>query len=83
MANGLDCKLVSDNIVVNRDLRISFQRTIRVPDNQQVSYLPPSLGTFPLSKVSQYATKLTDDIVAKGGLFFPMYRESSCKDSEQ
>jgi hypothetical protein len=36
----LNCELKDDTIVVNDDLSISFQRTVRVPDNQQTSFLP-------------------------------------------
>ena len=62
------------HVLVNDDLRISFRRTIRVPDNHQTSCLPPDLGAFPLKPISGYANKITAEMVAKGGLFFPMYR---------
>ncbi|KAG6366893.1 hypothetical protein INS49_001074 [Diaporthe citri] len=39
-------------------LEISFERTIRVPDNKELSHLPPSLGSFPLYKVQDYAHRL-------------------------
>ena len=55
---------------------ISFQRTIRVPDNNDTSELPPSMGTFPLYSVTKYHDRLPTDMVNKGGLFFPMYRTS-------
>ena len=57
-------------------MKINFQRTIRVPDNQEANELPPALGTFPLYSVSQYQDRLPQDVLAKGGLFFPMYRKS-------
>jgi hypothetical protein len=72
----LKCELKDGTVVVNDDLRISFQRTIRAPDNGQTSYLPPDLGTFPLKPVSKYANKLHPAMVAKGGVFLPMYRKS-------
>ncbi|KAF2826216.1 integral membrane protein [Ophiobolus disseminans] len=73
----LDVKLRSDSVVVNDDLEISFRRTIRVPDNHQTSFLPPNLGSFPLKAISKYSTKLTGEMVAKGGLFFPMYQSEA------
>jgi hypothetical protein len=80
MAEPLKCVVEDDEeICVNEDLHISFRRTIRVPDNQQTSFLPPNLGGFPLKAISQYVDKLPGDMVTKGGLFFPMYRES-CDD---
>lgn len=76
---GLSCELAEDRngdkIVVNNDLQISFERTIRVPDNKQVSFLPPTLGCFPLKPISKYAKTLSMEVTAKGGLFLPMYRK--------
>lgn len=57
-------------------LDISFQRTIRVPDGQDSSELPPSMGTFPLYPVSSYGKQLPEAMAAKGGVFLPMYRKS-------
>ena len=92
LATGLDlkCSLVSssylrkakDTISIKRDdggepLQMSFQRTIRVLDNQVASELPPSLGTFPLYPTALYQEKMPSQMAAKGGLFFPMYRKFS------
>ncbi|ROW08042.1 hypothetical protein VPNG_06109 [Cytospora leucostoma] len=55
-------------------LKISFRRTIRVPDNDQIFKLPPGLGSFPLFKVQDYAARLPKEMVDKGGLFFPMHQ---------
>jgi hypothetical protein len=74
-ATGMTCELKDDAIVVNGDLSISFRRTIRVPDTKETSYLPPNLGAFPLKPVSQYRKSLAPGMVAKRGVFFPMYRE--------
>lgn len=63
-------------IVVNDDLRITFKRTIRVPDNHQTSRLPPTLGSFPLKPISKYAKNLPASMATKGGVFLPMYRKS-------
>jgi hypothetical protein len=70
---GMSCRKDHDNLVVNEDLKIFFKRTIRVPDNQQNSDLPPDLGKFPLKKVSDFADKLPESMASKGGLFFPMH----------
>jgi hypothetical protein len=70
----LGIELKDDHVLVDSRLKLSFRRTIRVPDNQQTSNLPPSLGAFPLKRVSEYVAKLPNSMAAKGGLFFPMYR---------
>jgi hypothetical protein len=72
----LKVELQDNAIVVNDDLRISFRRTIRVPDNgKQISFLPPDLGAFPLKAVSKYAAKMRPEMAGKGGVFMPMYRK--------
>tara|TARA_R110002003_G_scaffold214_2_gene16038 strand:+ start:513 stop:767 length:255 start_codon:yes stop_codon:yes gene_type:complete len=71
----LTCELKGHSIIIDDDLQISFRRTIRVPDNAQTSFLPPDLGAFPLEPVSRYADKMCAGMVAKSGLFFPMYRK--------
>lgn len=62
---------------VPQGLAISFHRTIRVPDNAQVSRLPPSLGTFPLYKVQDFTSRLPQDMIDKGGVFFPMHQKEA------
>jgi len=43
-----------DRVEIVGRLAISFQRTLRIPDDGQVYPLPPTLGTFPLHSVSDY-----------------------------
>ncbi|KAL8947960.1 MAG: hypothetical protein Q9222_005807 [Ikaeria aurantiellina] len=47
------------------DVSISFQRTVRVPDNQDKNFLPPSLGTFPLYSAASFSHTLPDTMAAK------------------
>lgn len=58
-------------------LEISFQRTIRVPDNGTVNKLPPGLGSFTLHKIQDYAHRLPDEVVKKGGVFLPMHQKEA------
>ncbi|KAI1331154.1 hypothetical protein F5Y16DRAFT_293811 [Xylariaceae sp. FL0255] len=63
---------------LKRALRISFKRTIRVPDNETDTYdLPPDLGTFPLYKVEDYQNNLSKDVIEKGGLIICMYQREA------
>jgi hypothetical protein len=57
------------------DLIISFMRTVRVPESDKEYDLPPGLGRFPLFNVGPFSHCLPPSMVAKGGFFFPMYRE--------
>ncbi|KAI2471605.1 hypothetical protein F4781DRAFT_440219 [Annulohypoxylon bovei var. microspora] len=80
-----ECKIEHDSIYIkfmasNPDtyydqlLRISFQRSIRVPDNASESMLRPFLDSFPLFKVQDYAHRFPSEVVAKGGFFTSMYQ---------
>jgi len=68
---------ISDASLMIEDLTITFHRTIRVPDNGDVNYLPPGVGSFPLYNIAEFAGVLPQDMVEKGGVFFPMYRKCS------
>ena len=56
------------------ELRIEFQRTLRIPDDNREHYLPPGLGRFPLSRVDDYPENLPDRWSTHGGVFLPMYQ---------
>lgn len=73
----MTCKLTDDSVVVNGDLKISFRRTVRVPETKESNWLPPDLGAFPLKPVSQYSKNLPPGMAVKGGVLFPMYRKCS------
>lgn len=86
--SGLNCTLTKSSCYVKskdaieitgtsgETLKISFQRTVRVPDGDGESELPPSMGTFPLYSTTNYEDKLPLAMALKGGLFMPMYRKS-------
>ncbi len=73
------CSNIKDAVEVKslfgESLKISFRRTIRVPDNDRNSSLPPGMGNFPLYSTANYKNNLSVDMALKGGLFLPMYRE--------
>jgi hypothetical protein len=54
-------------------LTIHFHRTVRMPDDDKIHHLPPSLGFFPLYNISAYADRLPQNIVEKGGIFLPIW----------
>ena len=53
---------------------LSFQRTLRIPDDDREHFLPPGLGRFPLHHVDDHAERLPDDWRRHGGVFMPMYQ---------
>ena len=56
------------------ELRVGFQRTLRVPDDNRDYPLPPGLGNFPLKHVDDYADRVPDTWRKHGGVFLPMYQ---------
>nr|RBQ93681.1 hypothetical protein FVER53263_01688 [Fusarium verticillioides] len=67
------------NYIEFDDPYISFERTIRVPDNGSLNRVPPSLGNFPLFKTDDFGDKLPLSMAEKGWVFIPMYqREGMC-----
>jgi hypothetical protein len=56
--------------------RIQFQRTMRIPDNDQTHHLPPSFGSFPLHHIDDFSSipKAWQD---RGGVFLPMYQSEA------
>ena len=53
---------------------LSFQRTLRIPDDDREHFLPPGLGRFPLHHVDDHAERLPDRWRRHGGVFMPMYQ---------
>lgn len=79
-------KVSSGSITVGRrgdpQLIISFQRTVRIPEDSKKYNLPPGLGRLPLFNICPFSGGLPPGMVAQGGLFMPMYREYSTPDRE-
>lgn len=62
------------NVHEDAELRIEFQRTLRIPDDNREYHLPPGLGEFPLYRVDDYPDNLPDTWEQHGGVFLPMYQ---------
>ena len=56
---------------------ISFQRTLRIPDDGNVYPLPAGLGNFPLRSVDDFADTLPAEWVKRGGVLMPMYQSEA------
>ncbi|MFE8032846.1 hypothetical protein [Thiohalocapsa marina] len=57
--------------------RVTFERTLRIPDDNGEYPLPPSLGRFPMRLVDEYADQVPDDWQAHGGVLLPMYQSEA------
>lgn len=71
-------KLVDEEVAGHSALtptaQLSFQRTLRIPDDGKTYPLPPGLGRFPVSKLEPYADKLPQAWSALGGVLIPVYQ---------
>lgn len=55
-------------------LELSFNRTLRIPDDNKKYPLPPGIGSFPLSHVQDYQNNVPQDWNERGGILLPMYQ---------
>ena len=53
---------------------IEFQRTLRIPDDGKNYPLPPGMGKFPLRHLDDYAHRLPEDWLRRGGVVMPMHQ---------
>lgn len=56
---------------------VSFQRTLRLPDDGTNYPLPPGLGLFPMHRVEDFQERATDLMKEYGGVFIPMYQREA------
>lgn len=56
---------------------VSFQRTLRLPDDGGTYPLPPSLGQFPVRRVEDYGDRVPPAWREHGGVFIPMYQREA------
>jgi len=64
---------------IHRDaqLKITFQRTLRIPDDDNVYPLPPGLGNFPLRHVDDFSQTTPERWAQHGGVMMPMYQSEA------
>lgn len=58
-------------------LEIEFQRTLRIPDDGTDYPLPPGLGKFSIEHVDDFADKLSEKWIERGGVMLPMYQSEA------
>lgn len=65
------------SIAPDEQFSISFMRTLRIPETDRTYSLPPSLGTFPLRHVEDYAGSLPSHTMGRGGVIMPMWQSEA------
>lgn len=66
-----------DQLRIGSDFELSFQRTLRIPDDNKIYPLPPGLGCFPIRRVVDYADRVPEAWREQGGVFLPMYQREA------
>ena len=62
---------------IGEHFSVSFQRTLRIPDDGRLYPLPPGLGAFPIQPVEAYRERVPATWRELGGVFFPMYQREA------
>jgi hypothetical protein len=74
-------ELKSDKLIVSFPelpqhpaLTIDLQRTLRIPDDGKEYPLPPGLGSFPLRHIDDYAGRVPEKWLKRGGVLVPLWQ---------
>lgn len=73
----LDVTLQDSALRIGPHFSLSFQRTLRIPDDGKTYPLPPGLGCFPILRVADFADRVPDTWRERGGVFIPMYQREA------
>lgn len=69
--------LVRDGLLVGRHTVISFNRTLRIPEDGKNYNLPAGLGRLPILRVEDVSTRVPDKWRKEGGLIIPLYQREA------
>ena len=73
----LESHLKNNRLYIGDRFSISFQRTLRIPDDDRIYPLPPGLGLFPIHEASNYPGKVPDEWLKRREVFLPMYQREA------
>lgn len=65
------------SLLIGRKTKISFHRTLRVPEDGKDYPLPAGLGAFPIHRVEDYADTVPSRWLDEGGFFIPLYQREA------
>jgi len=71
-------RIEKDRVELGGRFALSFQRTLRIPDDGQVYPLPPTLGTFPVHETRDFPGFFPEPgDPCEGAVFIPMYQREA------
>ena len=73
----LDVRIEPTAIRVGPRFALSFQRTLRIPDDGGTYPLPPGLGALPVLSARDHADRVPAAWLHEGAAFIPMYQREA------
>ncbi len=73
----LTVSVTDDAIRIGRHTTISFNRTLRIPEDDNLYPLPAGFGRLPIYRVEDYANKVPAKWLEDGGFFIPLYQREA------
>jgi hypothetical protein len=72
----LEVVIDRQGVQIGQRFAVSFQRTLRIPDDGRTYPLPPGLGQFPVFRVQDYSAHVPDGWQPDAG-FIPLYQREA------
>jgi hypothetical protein len=69
--------VMNDRVQIGDRFAVTFQRTLRIPDDGRTYPLPPGLGAFPVHRVEEYYDRVPEAWREQGGVFLPVYQREA------
>jgi hypothetical protein len=69
--------MAADAVRIGQRFAVTFQRTLRIPDDGRAYPLPPGLGRLPVLNVADYSARAPFSWRQRGGAFIPMYQREA------
>jgi hypothetical protein len=73
----LDVRVEEDTVRIGQHFQMSFQRTLRIPDDDSIYPLPPGLGEFPIFRIEDFEDRVPTQWKKHGGVFISMYQREA------
>jgi hypothetical protein len=73
----LEVQIRENRVFIGERFSVSFQRTLRIPDDGRVYPLPPGLGAYPVHRVADYKDSVPDRWNEHEAVFVPMYQREA------
>jgi len=70
-------RIAFPEVHTDAEFTCEFQRTLRIPDDESVHFLPPGLGDFPLRNIDRFGGRVPAAWRERGGVMLPMFQSEA------